>query len=85
MKSFTYVIKDEIGLHARPAGMLVNEAKKYTSKITIGLNGKSVDARKLMGVMSLGVKNGDKITVEVEGDDEVTAAENVEKFLQANV
>ena len=55
MKKLEYVIRDEIGIHARPAGELVKEAKKYNSRITISKDGKSVEATKLMAVMGLGV------------------------------
>lgn len=70
MKQFTYTIKDELGVHARPAGLLVKLAKKYTSKVTIEKDGKACDMRKLMAVMGLGIKQGETITVTVEGDDE---------------
>ena len=53
MKKFEYVITDEVGIHARPAGVLVKEAKKYESKIMVSANGKSAEATKLMAVMSL--------------------------------
>ncbi len=55
MQKFSYVIKDEVGIHARPAGLLVKEAKKYESKIQIIKDTKSADATKLMAVMGLGV------------------------------
>ena len=58
MKQFTYTIKDELGVHARPAGLLVKLAKKYTSKVTIEKDGKACDMRKLMAVMGLGIKAG---------------------------
>ena len=67
MQKFSYVIKDEVGIHARPAGLLVKEAKKYESKIQIIKDTKSADATKLMAVMGLGVKCGDMIIVEIEG------------------
>ena len=82
MKQFQYTIKDELGVHARPAGLLVKLAKQYTSAITIEKNGKVADARKMFAVMGLGVKNGDTITVSADTD------ENLEKFLdvlRANV
>lgn len=85
MKSFNYVITDEIGIHARPAGLLVKEAKKYASKATISVGGKSAEATKLMAIMSLGVKQGDKVSVAVEGDDEDTAAAELEKFFKENL
>ena len=84
MKKFNYVITDVIGIHARPAGLLVKEAKKYEAKVTIEGKGKSVDATRLMAVMSLGVKKNDEITVIVEGNGEGEAAENLEKFLKEN-
>ena len=85
MKSFNYVITDEVGIHARPAGILVKEAKKYASKITISKEGKSADATKLMALMSMGVKQGEEVTVSVEGDDEETAAVEIEKFFKENL
>ena len=54
MKQFQYTIKDELGVHARPAGLLVKLAKQYTSTITIEKNGKTCDMRKLMAVMGMG-------------------------------
>lgn len=85
MKEFTYVIKDEIGIHARPAGMLVKEAKAFTSKITLEANGKSAEATKLMAVMSLGVKTGAEVTIKAEGDDEDAAIAKMEEFMAANL
>lgn len=84
MKSFEYVIKDEVGIHARPAGILVKEAKKYESKITINKDGKSAEATKLMAIMSLGVKCGQTVEVTVEGADEDTAVEEIKAFFEKN-
>ena len=66
MKNFEYTVKDELGIHARPAGLLVKEAKKYESKITLTKEGKTVEATKLMAVMSLAVKCGQTVTVAAE-------------------
>lgn len=85
MKQFQYTIKDELGVHARPAGLLVKLAKQYTSAITIEKNGKTCDMRKLMGVMGMGIRQGETITVTAEGEDETAAIEAVEKFLTENV
>lgn len=85
MKTFEYTIKDEVGIHARPAGLLAKKAKEFESKITIEKNGKSVDLTRLMAVMSLGVKSGETITVNVEGADEETAATTMEEFFKANL
>ena len=85
MKEFTYVITDEIGIHARPAGMLVKEAKAFTSKITLEANGKSADATKLMAVMSLGVKNGAEVVIKADGEDEDVAIAKMEEFMKENL
>lgn len=85
MKQFTYTIKDELGVHARPAGLLVKLAKKYASKVTIEKDGETCDMRKLMAVMGLGIKQGETITVTVEGEDETVAAEEIAAFLNENV
>ena len=81
MAKFSYTIKDELGIHARPAGELVKEAKKYESKITITKEGRTVEATKLMAVMSLGVKCGQTIDVEVTGADEAAAADAIKSCL----
>lgn len=85
MQKFTYVIKDEIGIHARPAGLLVKEAKKYESKIQIVKTGKAAAATKLMAVMGLGVKCGDTVEVEAEGADEAAAVEGMKAFFAENL
>lgn len=85
MKEFTYVITDEIGIHARPAGMLVKEAKNFSSKITLEANGKSAEATKLMAVMGLGVKSGAEVVIKAEGDDEDAAIAKMEEFMKANL
>lgn len=85
MKEFQYVIQDPIGLHARPAGLLVKQAAGFQSKITLTCNAKSADARKLIMLMSLGIKQGMEITCCVEGDDEEAAAEALENFFKENL
>ena len=65
MTTFDYTVKDELGIHARPAGLLVKEAKNFTSKITIKKGEKEVDATRVMAVMALGVKQGETVTVNV--------------------
>lgn len=85
MRTFHYIITDPVGLHARPAGMLVKEAKKYEAKITIKKEGKESDATKLMMLMGLGIKCGDEVTVEVSGTDEETASAGLELFFKSNL
>lgn len=85
MKQFNYTITDEVGIHARPAGLLVKEAKKYASKITVSKDGKAAEATKLMAVMSLGVKKNDTVEVAVDGADEDTAFAAVKTFFEENL
>ena len=85
MKEFKYVITDEVGIHARPAGLLVKKAKEFTSTITISKDDKSAKATALMKLMGMGIKKGDEITVQVEGDDEEAAAAAIEAFLKENL
>lgn len=82
MKNFSYVVRDEVGIHARPAGLLVKEAKKYESKITLSKDGKSADANKLIAVMSLGVKCGQTVEIEITGADEENAYQGMKKFFE---
>lgn len=82
MKSFQYVVKDPLGIHARPAGLLVKEAKNFSSKITIKKDDKEADASRLMAVMALGVKGGMQVTVTAEGADEDAACAAMKKFFE---
>lgn len=81
MKSLTYTIKDESGMHARPAGLLVKAAQDFGSEITIGLGEKSADAKKLFALLSLNIKHGQEITMTAEGEDEEAAIAALKDFL----
>lgn len=85
MKKFDYVITDEVGIHARPAGNLAKLCKELGVKVTIESNGKSAEATKLMAIMALGIKKGTSITVTVEGEAEESALAELEKFFQENL
>lgn len=85
MKEFTYVITDLEGIHARPAGEFVKAAKVFASSVKISKNGKAADAKKIFGLMSLGVKQGEEILIQVEGEDEEKAALALEAFLKENL
>ena len=85
MKSFSYTVKDELGLHARPAGLLVKEVKNFQSEVTLEKDGKSVDASRLMAVMGMGVKKDQTVTVKVEGDDEDAACKALKAFFETNL
>lgn len=85
MKEFVYTIIDPEGIHARPAGVLVKEAAKYPCNVTIAKDGREVDAKRIMGVMSLGVKCGQEITMKTDGDEEEAAADALLAFLKENL
>lgn len=85
MKSFNYIITDELGLHARPAGILVKETGKFSSDVMLSCRGKSGNAKKLFGIMAMGIKNGDEVIVEVTGEDEDIAAVMLNEFFILNL
>lgn len=85
MKKFEYVIKDEMGIHARIVCTLVDEARKYKSKIMIFAKGKSSEATNLMGVMGMSVECGQTVNVEITGTDEETAYDSMKKFFEENL
>ena len=86
MKQFQYVITDPVGIHARPAGLLVKAAKALDSTVTVEkVEGKSSAATKLMAVMGLGVKGGDTVTVTVEGGNEEASLQAMEQFFRENL
>lgn len=74
-------IKLESGLEARPVALLVQEASKYDSTIYIQSGEKRVNAKSIMGMMSLGLDNGEELVVSAEGTDEAAAVEGIENFL----
>ena len=85
MVTFAYIIKDKFGLHARPTGILVKEARAYQSKIQLSCNGKTAEATQLLAVMAMGVQCGCELVITVEGPDEEEAAAKFEAFLQETV
>ena len=84
MKEFTYVITDPVGIHARPAGLLVKEAKNFKSTATFIKGEKSAKATALMKLMGMGIKQGDEVLIRVEGEDEEACAAALEKFMKEN-
>ena len=83
MKSFDYVITDPVGIHARPAGILVKEIKNYVgATVTVTKGDKTVNALKLMALMGMGIKQGDTVTVSIEGENEEEVAAKIEEFFK---
>lgn len=85
MKEFQYVITDNEGIHARPAGELIKAAKEFACDIKIQANGKTGDCKKIFTVMALGVKKGQEITMTFDGEDENAAYEKLSGFLRENL
>jgi phosphocarrier protein HPr len=85
MQEFSYVVTDQEGLHARPAGLLVKAASAFQSNILVSKDNKAVNAKRLFAVMGLSVKCADEIKISCEGPDEAEAAESLEKLLKENL
>ena len=86
MKEFRYVIQDPLGIHARPAGLLVKALKPFAdTEITISKGDKTVKASQLMKLMGLAVKQGDEVVVAANGPQEDAAIAAAEAFLKENL
>jgi phosphocarrier protein len=85
MRTFEYIVCDELGLHARPSGRLVKCARGFLSRISVICNGKNGDAKRLIGLMKIEVKKGDRMLFEIDGDDEEAAEKKLRKFCKDNL
>jgi len=79
----TVTVKNKTGLHARPAELFVQAANKFKSEIFIEKEGKKVNAKSIMGVMSLAVSQGTQITISAEGEDEKEAVEKLVELIES--
>ena len=84
MTSFDYTIKDPMGLHARPAGVMVKQIKPLQAAIKFRCGDREADAKKLFAIMGMAVKCGETVTVSVDGDDEETIAADLKRFFEDN-
>lgn len=85
MKSFRYTITEDNGIHARPAGLLVKEAVLFESEIMLKAGEKNANAKRLMSVMSLGIRQGMTVEVTAEGPDEEAAIVKMQSFFEQNL
>lgn len=83
MKQITVTVKEAAGLHARPAGLIAKTAATFSSSITLEKDGKSIDAKRLLSILSLAAKQGDAIVITAEGADEVEAVEAIKNVIEA--
>ncbi|HKM40100.1 MAG TPA: HPr family phosphocarrier protein [bacterium] len=80
MKEIELILTNKLGLHARPAALFVQTAARFKSRITISVDGKTADAKSILGVLGLGARSGATITIGIEGEDEQKAAEALQQF-----
>ena len=85
IKPFRYIIKDPVGMHARPAGELAELARQFSSKIIIQANGRETSASSMIGLMKLGIVKGTEITVSANGSDTEKALEAISRFLESRM
>lgn len=85
MKKWEYKVTNPQGLHARPAGLLVREARKYVSRVLLESGGKRADAGDLMELMDLDARCGDTVAVTVSGEDEEAASQGIRQVLDMQV
>ncbi|MFR9302389.1 MAG: HPr family phosphocarrier protein [Fenollaria massiliensis] len=85
MKEFEYTITDPIGIHARPAGLLVKLLAAIKSDVKVAKGEKIVNAKSILGLMGLQAKQGEVIKFIIEGADEEEAIKKVEDFLKENL
>ena len=84
MISKEIIVQNEVGLHARPATFFIQKANEFKSLITIARDDRKVNAKSLLGVLSLGIIKGTKVVIEAEGPDEEEAVEELNKLIMSN-
>lgn len=82
MLTKTFVIQNPTGLHARPASLFVQKATSLNCEVSLVKGTKKVNGKSIMGVMTLGAAKGDEITLEVSGEQEQAAMEELGKILE---
>ena len=85
MVNITVLVKNESGLHARPASLFVKQAQQFRSEIKVGLNGKKINAKSLVGVLTLGAVKGSEIEICAEGEDERQAVQALADVLNSEL
>ena len=78
------VVRQEKWLDGRPIALLVQEASQYASKVYIKVEDKSINAKSIMGMMSLSLSEGEEVTIFTEGEDEEKAAEGIKTFFMTS-
>ena len=81
----TFVIENETGLHARPATEIAKIAMKYKCNVNLIVNGKTINAKSPLMIMSAGIKSKTELEILCDGEDEEQAIEELKTFLQSNL
>ena len=82
MQTATIKISNDTGLHARPATLLVKKASSFKSDVSVEVNGKKVNAKSLIGILSLGVTKDTEVTLITSGEDELEAINELTKLIE---
>jgi len=80
MTQIQITLNNKAGLHARPAGLLVRLLNEYKSEVTVEKNGRNVNCKSLMGLLSIGATNGDELSITADGSDEKEAVKALNHF-----
>lgn len=83
MTSQTVMIRNQTGIHARPASLFINTASAFKSEITVTKNGKSGSAKSLMSILALGLTKGSEIIISADGEDEKEAVAALAKLVES--
>jgi len=83
MTEATTTIENKTGIHARPASLFVQTASKFKSKVQIKAKGKTVDAKSILMIMSMGLVKGTEITISADGEDEADAVKTLKDLVDA--
>lgn len=78
------IVQNQVGLHARPVTFFIQKANEFKSSIWVEKENRKVNAKSLLGVLSLGVARGTEITLSAEGVDEAEALEALEELINSN-
>ena len=84
MLSKDVVVKNQVGLHARPATFFIQKANNFKSSIWVSKDERKVNAKSLLGVLSLGIIKGTTITIYAEGEDEAEAIDTLIELISSN-
>jgi len=84
MQEITLVIRNKVGLHARPAALFVQTANRFKSKVVAIKDGREANAKSILSILTLGAEQGAVVTVRAEGEDEVEAVQALKELVENN-